>query len=146
MKRLLLSCALASILLSGCASEAERAAAHNIITVLPDAVQDCVFLGEVDSTARASLGNSRFEAKLAAARLGATHMVEVHTYAAQMTNRDFGSALSGRAYKCPAGTAVADDPEALLETPEPIDLSLYDDGIGYILPADHNSRFAREQD
>ena len=95
-----------SLLLSGCVSDFERNIAYKVITALPQEVQNCEFIADVDTTPRATVNNARFDLKLQAAKLGATHVVETHAYAAPIGlyfSPDIGVALSGRAYICPEG-------------------------------------------
>lgn len=113
-------CSCAALLLTSCVSDQDIAAASAIITALPQEVQGCVFVGEVDTMPRVMIYNARFDLKLKAARLGATHVVELFAYPALMRpGWDFGVALSGRAYRCPAGLGpVMDNEEAELPAPE----------------------------
>lgn len=95
----------ACILLSACTSAYDEAAAQRVITALPHEVRGCTFLGNVDTAPRITIENARFDLKLKAATLGATHITESYAYA-QLLNRlssDMGIALSGRAYACPQG-------------------------------------------
>lgn len=102
---------------SGCMSDEQIALSQSVIEALPDSINGCIFLGNVDSSARITLSDARYDLKYAAAMLGATHVVETHVYTAQLgISRDYGPALSGRAYKCQKGQGPAStDPKALLQ-------------------------------
>ncbi len=105
-KSFLLISATGAFLLSGCVSDFERNIAYKVITSLPQEVEGCEFIADVDTTPRATVNNARFDLKLQAAKLGATHVVETHAYAAPIGlyfSPDIGVALSGRAYICPEG-------------------------------------------
>lgn len=100
-------------------AENEQAAAQ-VISVQESAVSQCTFLEEIDTPARATIGNARYELKLAASRLGATHVVERFAYAQPYNNLDWelGIALTGRAYRCPTGTGPQqDDPSSFKTLP-----------------------------
>ena len=109
-----------STLLTACVSPQEEAQARRVITALPQEVAGCTFLGDVDSYSRATIGNARFEVKLKAARLGATHLVEMHVFPQLMgPSFDFGYVLTGRAYLCPPGLGPKlPHPQAQLPTPK----------------------------
>lgn len=92
-----------ALLLCGCYSDQEIAAARAVITALPEEVRGCTFLGNVDAAPRGTIENARFEIQYAAAQLGATHVVETHAYAGNITRQLLGVGLSGRAYRCPEG-------------------------------------------
>lgn len=90
-------------LLNGCSSAYDEAMAFGVITALPYEVRGCAFLGNVDTPPRMTIENARYDLKLKAAKLGASHLVETYAYG-QLLNRlsvDVGVALSGRAYRCP---------------------------------------------
>ncbi len=110
----------AACLLCSCVSPQEEAAAARVITALPQEVAGCTFLGDIDSYSRATIGAARFEIKLQAAHLGATHMVEMHVFPQLMgPSFDFGYVLTARAYKCPLGLGPKlANPQAQLPTPE----------------------------
>ncbi len=116
----ILTACCAALLLSSCVSQQDIDAASAVITALPQEVQGCVFVADVDATPRMVIHNARFDLKLQAARLGATHVVELFAYPAQMRpGWDFGVALSGRAYRCPEGLGpLMDNTEAALPSPE----------------------------
>lgn len=96
--------AVAAAALSGCYSDAEVADAHKVITALPQEVAGCVFVGDVDTYgARAIISQARFDLKMQAAKLGATHLVETFVWPGVITRSLLGVGLSGRAYRCPAG-------------------------------------------
>lgn len=101
-----LLCSVSStFVLNGCTSAQDEIMAQGVITALPTEVQGCVFLGNVDTAPRITAENARFDLKLKAASLGATHVTESYAFA-QLINRlspDVGVALSGRAYRCPEG-------------------------------------------
>lgn len=104
---MILVCLLGVCSLSGCVSDFERDIAYKIITALPQEVEGCQFIADVDTTPRATVNNARFDLRLQAAKLGATHVVETHAYAAPIGlyfSPDVGVALSGRAYICPEGS------------------------------------------
>lgn len=106
--------------LNACISPQEEAMANQVITALPSEVEGCTFLGNVDADARFMIGQARFDLKLQAARLGATHLVETFAYARQMSNLtcEIGVALSGRAYKCPIGKGpIVENPKAQATLP-----------------------------
>ena len=89
--------------LNGCYSDLEIAKANQVMTALPEEVQGCTFLGNVDTGPVGTIQTARFQLQYDAAKLGATHLVETHAYAGALTLNLVGVALSGRAYKCPAG-------------------------------------------
>ncbi len=94
----------AALSLNGCYSDQELANASRIITALPEEIKGCVFLGDVDTSgALAMMEQARFELKMKASRLGATHLVETFVYPGVLTRSILGVGLSGRAYKCPEG-------------------------------------------
>lgn len=111
--------------LNGCMSPEEaqnnERLASSVVTALPLEVQGCTFLGEVDARPRMTIANSRYELKILAAKLGATHVVETLSYP-QKLNRmtwDYGVALTGRAYLCPEGLGPkVSNPQAELKMPE----------------------------
>lgn len=111
---------LSTALLSGCMSEQDIAAAEGVITALPTEVEGCTFLGNVDTVPRVVITNARFDLKLKAASLGATHVVETFAYPALLTGGwDYGVALSGRAYLCPQGKGpILPKKEAELPAPD----------------------------
>lgn len=111
--------AAAAAVLSGCVSPQEEAMANSVITALPQEVQGCTFLGDVDSVSRATIGSARFEVKLQTAKMGGTHVVETYAYPMMLSWPDFGIAITGRAYRCPAGKGpIVDNPEGKLPAPE----------------------------
>lgn len=87
--------------LNACTSAEDIALQAKVQTALPVEVVNCNFIADVDTTARITIQSARFDLKLQAAKLGATHLVETHAYAALLGFNDIGVALSGRAYKCP---------------------------------------------
>ncbi len=108
------------LLLNACVSAEDQVAANSVITALPQEVQGCTFLGNVDSRSRASIGPARFELKLQTAALGGTHLVETLAFPQLMgAGWDFGTVLSGRAYRCPEGLGPkVEKPQARLSSPE----------------------------
>lgn len=117
----LLLCSFSSaIVLNGCTSAQDEALANSVITALPNEVRGCVFLGNVDTAPRMTIENARFDLKLKAGMIGATHVTESYAYA-QLLNRlsrDVGIALSGRAYRCPHGLGpIISDPQAKARLP-----------------------------
>lgn len=104
-----------TLLLNACASDQEIAMAKKVITALPQEVAGCQFLGNVDTGARATIANARFDLQLQTAALGGTHLVETHAYSALLGFRDIGVALSGRAYKCPLDHKLSANHEELLK-------------------------------
>lgn len=117
----LMSCGvLGASLLTGCSLAENEAAASSVISASSDSVKACTFLGDIDTIARATLPNARYELKLAASKLGATHVVETAAYALPYNNLewDLGIALSGRAYKCPVGQGPnVNDPNSFKQLP-----------------------------
>lgn len=102
---LILGACFSAALLSACTSAHDEAMAERVITAMPTEVRGCTFLGNVDTAPRMTIENARFDLKLKAASIGATHIIESYAYA-QLLNRlssDVGIALSGRAYRCPEG-------------------------------------------
>ena len=99
----LFSLAACATLLSGCISQAEQNAANRIITALPAEVEGCAFINDVDSYSSISMSGARFQLKLAAAKLNATHIVETFAVPTVITRSILGVSLSGRAYRCPQG-------------------------------------------
>lgn len=121
------------LLLNGCASPEQSQMAAQVITALPHEVKDCIFIDNIDARPRMSLASARFDFKLKAAQLGATHVIEAIAYPERPNKLswDFGLALSGRAYKCPAGVGpTQDNPEGILAAPE-IPQPSMDDYWGY---------------
>lgn len=117
---ILLSSFIASFMLSGCSNSVQESAAEAVISSPASAVKHCQFLEEIDTIARATIGNARYELKSKAAALGATHVVELYAYAEPFNSFswDLGVALTGRAYRCPQGTGpLDDDPDALKSLP-----------------------------
>lgn len=116
---------LSALLLGGCISpeqmKANEEMANSVITALPTEVQGCTFLGEVDARPRMSIATTRYELKILAAKLGATHVVETLSYP-QKLNRltwDYGVALTGRAYLCPEGLGPkVNNPQGELKMPD----------------------------
>lgn len=93
-----------SMILTACYSDQEVSQASKVITALPNEVTGCVFLGDVDTPgALAMMEQARFELKMRASKLGATHLVETFVYPGVLTRSLLGVGLSGRAYKCPEG-------------------------------------------
>lgn len=121
------------LVLNGCASPEQSQMAAQVITALPHEVKGCTFIDNIDARPRMSLASTRFDFKLKAAQLGATHVIETIAYP-ERTNKlswDYGIALSGRAYKCPLGIGpTANNPEGELKAPEIPQPSL-DDYWGY---------------
>lgn len=112
---------LSSLLLTGCVSDQEIASANSVITALPTEVEGCTFLGNIDTLPRMTITNARFDLRLKAANLGATHVVETFAYPALMGRPgwDYGVAMSGRAYLCPEGKGpILPKAEAKLPSPE----------------------------
>lgn len=103
MKKLIFLSTLMAAALSGCYSDAEISRAKQVITALPEEVQGCTFLGNVDTGVLGNIQTARFQLQYDASKLGATHLVETHAYAGALTFNMVGVALSGRAYKCPDG-------------------------------------------
>ena len=120
MKKLLFL-AFCLLFLNGCAQMmAEREAGKKVIIASEEEVAGCTFLGDVDSAHSVVNEGARFWLKVAAAKLGATHVVETHGYAVAVGN-DLGIAHSGRAYRCPLGTGpLSDNKEAQIETELPV--------------------------
>lgn len=127
------SCLGFMLLLSACTTTEQNQMAAQVINALPHEVKDCIFIDNIDARPRMSLANTRFDFKLKAAELGATHVIEAIAYP-ERTNKlswDFGVALSGRAYKCPAGVGPSEDnPKGILTTSE-IPQPSMDDYWGY---------------
>ncbi len=111
--------------LGGCALDpADQALLDSVVTALPNEVEGCSFVGNVDnSVMRSTIEGARAELRLQAGRLGANHVVETHLVVTPYqsflwSERDFdfpGYAsrihaseyfLSGRAYLCPEGKGV----------------------------------------
>ncbi len=115
MRALIFTLPLLALLIGGCVSNQAQYAAQ-VKTVWPQDVAGCSFLGTVDTGARATIENARFDLQVLAGRLGATHLVESYAYARPINrlSRDMmGIALSGRAYLCPEGVGPAkSDPKA----------------------------------
>ena len=101
-----LSIALASShMVSGCASNEEQEDMRLVVNAAEDQVKGCLFLGNFETTPRATIENARYDLKLITVRRGGTHMVERYAYA-DLMNRlsdDMGIAITARIYKCPAG-------------------------------------------
>lgn len=107
------------LLATSCISQEEIDEVNKVVTAMPSEVQGCTFVGDVDVSPRATMGNARFDMKRKALYLGATHVVEINAFCAPIgAFPDFGYAMTGRAYWCPEGLGpkVA-IPEARLETP-----------------------------
>lgn len=102
-------------LLSGCASNEEKEGMRLVINAAEDQVKGCLFLGNFETTPRATIENARYDLKLIAVRRGGTHIVEQQAYA-DLMNRlsdDMGIAISARIYKCPVGKgSTVDNPAA----------------------------------
>ena len=137
MKRVLIA-ALMALGLSGCSiSPEDQALIDSVVTALPNEVEGCSFVGNVDNvTVRPSIEWARDELRLQAARLGANHLVETHLAVAPYrsflwSERDFdfpGHAsminatqfyMSGRAYLCPEGKGVKVAPPRALPQSAP---------------------------
>ena len=104
MKKLLPIAAFMVVVLTGCMSAEEQAAANKVITALPTEVEGCTFIADVDNSGPyATVHMARFNLKHQAAQMGATHLVEKYAYTAHISFKLLGVVLSGRAYKCPAG-------------------------------------------
>ncbi len=114
--------------MTACISQEEIDEANLVVTAMAVEVQGCTFLGDVDVSPRATMGNARFELKRKAALLKATHVVEINAFCAPIGPfPDFGYAMTGRAYWCPEGLGPkVSIPQANLESPEN-NLYLYDD-------------------
>lgn len=109
-----LSIALASShMVSGCASNEEQEDMRLVVNAAEDQVKGCLFLGNFETTPRATIENARYDLKLITVRRGGTHMVERYAYA-DLMNRlsdDMGIAITARIYKCPAGKgSTVDNP------------------------------------
>ena len=109
-----LSIALASFnMVSGCASNEEQEDMRLVVNAAEDQVKGCLFLGNFETTPRATIENARYDLKLITVRRGGTHMVERYAYA-DLMNRlsdDMGIAITARIYKCPAGKgSTVDNP------------------------------------
>lgn len=114
--RYIVSILAASFALNACTSSEDIALQAKVQTALPIEIVGCEFIDNVDSTARITIQSARFDLKLQAAKLGATHLVETHAYAAMLGFNDIGVALSGRAYKCPLNHQIkVDNKEQLLK-------------------------------
>lgn len=115
MRALIVTLPLLAVFIGGCVSNQAQYAAQ-VKTVWPQDVTGCSFLGTVDTGARATIENARFDLQVLAGRLGATHLVESYAYARPINrlSRDMmGIALSGRAYLCPEGVGPdKSDPKA----------------------------------
>ena len=70
---------LISLLLQGCYSKEEIQSAEKIINASSEEVSSCLLLDTIQSHGNLSLDNARFQLKLIASRLGATHLVETKT-------------------------------------------------------------------
>lgn len=103
MKNIIILSALMALTLSGCYSDTEINKAKQVITALPEEVNGCTFLGNVDTGPLGTIQTARFQLQYDASKLGATHLVETHAYAGALTFNMVGVALSGRAYKCEEG-------------------------------------------
>lgn len=109
-----------SLIFAGCSLAENEQAAAQVISAQESAVSKCTFLEEIDTPARVTISNARYELKLAASRLGATHVVERFAYAQPYNNLEWelGIALTGRAYRCPTGTGPQqDDPSSFKTLP-----------------------------
>lgn len=109
-----LSIALASAhMVSGCASNEEQEGMRLVVNAAEDQVKGCLFLGNFETSPRATIENARYDLKLITVRRGGTHMVERYAYA-DLMNRlsdDMGIAITARIYKCPAGKgSTVDNP------------------------------------
>ena len=58
--------------LNGCYSDLEIAKANHVMTALPEEVQGCTFLGNVDTGPVGTIQTARFQLQYDAAKLGAT--------------------------------------------------------------------------
>lgn len=121
LKRLAPCCMLAlGLTLTGCSLSEDEQVAAAILSSSEEGVKGCTFLKEIDTRARATIGNARYELKLAASKIGATHVVEMFAYATTYNNLDWelGIALTGRAYLCQNGQGIKqEDPSSYKELP-----------------------------
>jgi len=90
-------------LLHGCVSEAEIAQADAIITALPTEISNCKFIKDLEGQIGANAAQARFYLKLAAAKAGATHVVDTHAIPSVISPSSIGLYFTGRAYVCPEG-------------------------------------------
>lgn len=111
-----LSIAAAAVLfVSGCASDDEHEGIRLVINADASGVKGCTFLGNFETTPRATIENARYDLKLITVRRGGTHLVEQHAYVDRMNKLtdDMGIAITGRIYRCPAGVgSTIDNPDA----------------------------------
>lgn len=118
---LMVGAVLGSMAVSGCTSSAKEQQAQSVITALPTEVMGCTFVGNVDAPPRMTIETARFDLKVKASELGATHLVETYSYARQMNSLapEVGVALSGRAYICPEGLGPkVNNPNGRLKMPD----------------------------
>ncbi len=100
----MLSLVAGACMLAGCVSPEDKARADKIVTALPQEVEGCYFIRDLDNpTGYSTIHSARFNLKLQAANLGATHIVEMHATTIRISFRLLGVSLSARAYKCPLG-------------------------------------------
>ena len=93
-----------STYLTACTSQQDIDMANSVTTALPNEVQGCKFINNVDTYGAFNIGGARFFLKLESAKMGATHVVETLAYPVAIDfHGDVGVGLSGRAYFCPEG-------------------------------------------
>ncbi len=103
------------ITLSSCAYyEEQNIKANSVYLVVEDDVKNCEKVGVVDSAIRYVVENARYDIKVKAYDLNATHIVQSLVYTGAIQNDfDFGVGISAIAYKCPLNTRQSDNKEAL---------------------------------
>lgn len=125
---------LISLLLQGCYSKEEIQSAEKIINASSEEVSSCLLLDTIQSHGNLSLDNARFQLKLIASRLGATHLVETKTLPYIFDENFIGVILKGQAFKCPLEQGPIKDNEKskLTFSPDEYQYLLYsnfDDGF-----------------
>mgnify|MGYP006988973676 CR=1 FL=1 len=115
--RSILVAALLPLILNGCISEQEHQKALAVITALPQEVNGCTFIKDLDSVTALLVDGARFNLRLQASRVNATHIVTQFVYPRVVSRTLLGVAMSGRAYRCPPGLGPKTD-----TPPEPYEI------------------------
>lgn len=106
---------LSIITLSSCAYyEEQNIKANSVYLVTENDVTNCEKLAIIDSSVRYLIENARYDIKVKAYDLNATHVVQSLVYTAALQNDfEFGIGISAIAYKCPLNARQSDNKEAL---------------------------------
>ena len=102
---------LSSIYLTSCYSAQEIEKANSVINASASEVEKCQFVEDLQSVGQLQVDSARFNLKMQAARLNATHIVETEALPTLYDDNLIGVIILAKAYRCPQGASIESDNE-----------------------------------